>query len=67
MGRLHEDFLRLLACPVAACRDPLRETESRLVCDTCGRSFVLEEKWPVLIPDDDAAPSGEAPSDAPED
>lgn len=60
MANLHPGLLALLACPVAECHGSLTLTEAALVCGRCGRSYRIEQSWPVLIPDEATPPAGAA-------
>ncbi len=56
MSVLSEDLLRMLACPVPECRAPLEQRDGRLVCQGCGRRYRIEQRWPVLIPEEAEPP-----------
>ena len=56
MSVLSEELLGMLACPVPECRAPLEQRDDRLVCQGCGRRYRIEQRWPVLIPEEAEPP-----------
>jgi uncharacterized protein YbaR (Trm112 family) len=56
MPSLRPELLAILACPLAACHGPLEQRGDRLVCRSCGLSYPVEERWPVLIPEEAERP-----------
>ncbi|MGE0482153.1 MAG: Trm112 family protein [Phycisphaerae bacterium] len=56
MASLHPELLAILACPAGGCHGPLTQTEAALLCGRCGRSYRIEQSWPVLIPDEATPP-----------
>ncbi len=56
MPPLSPQLLAILACPVSDCHGALEERDGRLVCLLCGRSYRIEEGWPVLIPEEAEPP-----------
>ena len=52
MPPLSPELLAILACPVPECRGALELRGARLVCVRCGLRYPVEERWPVLIPDE---------------
>lgn len=61
---LDPDFVAILTCPACDDRPPLRLSEDTLVCDVCGRAYVIYDGIPVLLPDEAILPShsGTVPS-----
>ncbi|GMU81730.1 MAG: hypothetical protein AMXMBFR47_16010 [Planctomycetota bacterium] len=57
MGAISPEVLELLACPVPECRQALREADGALICTGCGRRYRVEDRWPVLIPEEAESPS----------
>jgi len=53
---LNPDLLALLVCPVPDCHGELEQRGDRLVCRRCGLRYKIEERWPVLIPDEAESP-----------
>ncbi len=51
------ELLRLLACATPTCRGALVELDGCLVCQRCGLRYRIEEKWPVLIPEEAQPPA----------
>ena len=56
MPPISAELLRILACPVPECRAKLELRDDRLVCTACGRRYRIEERWPVLIPEEAEPP-----------
>ena len=56
MVPLSPELLAILACPVATCHGALEQRADRLVCTRCGRRYRIEERWPVLIPEEAEPP-----------
>ncbi len=61
MSGLDPALLGILACPVPTCRGKLEQHEQCLVCTKCGRRYRIEERWPVLIPEEAELPATVAP------
>ncbi|MFQ5806524.1 MAG: Trm112 family protein [Phycisphaerae bacterium] len=59
MPSINAQLLRILVCPVPECRAKLELRDDCLVCSACGRRYRIEERWPVLIPEE-AEPPEEA-------
>jgi uncharacterized protein YbaR (Trm112 family) len=59
MPSIDAELLKILVCPVPECRAKLELRDNRLVCTGCGRRYRIEERWPVLIPEE-----AELPEDA---
>jgi len=59
MAVLDAGLLRILVCPVPSCRGKLEQRDRRLVCVACGRRYRLEERWPVLIPEEAELPTSD--------
>lgn len=53
------ELLAILACPVPECRGRLELRDERLVCVGCGRRYRIEDRWPVLIPEEAELPDGD--------
>jgi uncharacterized protein YbaR (Trm112 family) len=58
MSSIDAELLKILVCPVPECRAKLELREDRLVCTGCGRRYRIEERWPVLIPEEAEPPEG---------
>ena len=56
MNSIDAELLEILACPVPECRAKLELCEDRLVCSGCGRRYPIEDRWPVLIPEEAELP-----------
>jgi uncharacterized protein YbaR (Trm112 family) len=56
MALVSRELLAILACPVAECHGTLEERGGKLVCTRCGLQYRVEERWPVLIPDEAEPP-----------
>ena len=56
MSPLDPELLAILVCPVSACHGGLEQRADRLVCTQCGRRYRIEERWPVLIPEEAEPP-----------
>ncbi|MEW6199485.1 MAG: Trm112 family protein [Planctomycetota bacterium] len=56
MLTLDPELLAILACPVPTCHGALEPREDRLVCVRCGRRYRIEDRWPVLIPEEAEQP-----------
>lgn len=57
MRALEPELLELLACPAPECRGRLRQDADALVCESCARRYPIEDRWPVLIPEEATPPS----------
>jgi uncharacterized protein YbaR (Trm112 family) len=55
--RVSPELLAILACPVPECHGPLEERDGKLVCLRCGLRYRVEERWPVLLPDEAEPPA----------
>lgn len=53
---LEPDLLELLVCPVPDCHAKLEQRAGCLVCTRCGLRYRIEERWPVLIPEEALPP-----------
>lgn len=49
------ELLEILACPVD--HAPVRETESHLVCTSCGRRYPIRDGIPVMLVEEAELPS----------
>jgi uncharacterized protein YbaR (Trm112 family) len=58
MPLINAELLKILVCPVPECRARLELRGNRLVCSACGRRYPVEERWPVLIPEEAEMPEG---------
>jgi uncharacterized protein YbaR (Trm112 family) len=61
MSAINAELLEILACPVPECRAKLELRDDRLVCTVCGRRYRIEERWPVLIPEEAEPPEKAKP------
>ena len=59
MAQIEPELLEILACPVPECRAKLELRGECLACTGCGRRYRIEDRWPVLIPEE-AEPSERA-------
>lgn len=57
MSPLSPELLAVLVCPVSTCHGELELRDKRLVCLRCGLRYPVEERWPVLIPEEAEPPS----------
>lgn len=64
MAAISPEILELLACPVPECRGALQLVDAALVCGGCGRRYRVEDRWPVLIPEEAAPPAANPPGGA---
>jgi uncharacterized protein YbaR (Trm112 family) len=65
MPAIDAQLLAILACPVPECRAKLELRDERLVCSVCGRRYRIEQRWPVLIPEEAERPEqAERPGEA---
>jgi uncharacterized protein YbaR (Trm112 family) len=63
---LRPEILAILACPVPTCHGRLEQRGDHLRCARCGLRYRIEERWPVLIPEEALPPeSGERSGDGP--
>jgi uncharacterized protein YbaR (Trm112 family) len=62
MSVINAELLKILACPVPECRARLELRGDRLVCNGCGRRYRIEERWPVLIPEEAKLPEDTRPA-----
>lgn len=44
---IDKELLEILACP--ACRGDLREDKERLVCQSCGLKYPIDDGIPILL------------------
>ena len=56
MSTISAELLEILVCPVPECRARLDLRGEHLVCSACGRRYPLEDRWPVLIPEEAERP-----------
>lgn len=49
------ELLEILACPVD--HAPVRETETHLVCTSCGRRYPVRDGIPVMLVEEAEPPS----------
>lgn len=61
MSPINAELLEILVCPVPQCRSKLELRDDHLVCTTCGRRYRIEQRWPVLIPEEAEPPEGAGP------
>lgn len=52
MSSIDAQVVKILVCPVPECRAKLELCGDRLVCTACGLRYPIEERWPVLIPEE---------------
>jgi uncharacterized protein YbaR (Trm112 family) len=52
MALINPELLAILACPVQDCHGELEERDGRLLCRRCACSYPIDERWPVLIPEE---------------
>ncbi len=52
---ISQELLEILACP--ADKSPVRLEGDRLVCDTCGRRYRIEDGIPIMLIDEAEQPS----------
>lgn len=52
MTAISPELLAILVCPVPACRGGLKQDGDRLVCTKCGLRYRIEERFPVLLPEE---------------
>jgi uncharacterized protein len=57
---ISDDLLEILACP--ACKTPVRLEELKLVCDTCGRRYRIDDGIPIMLIDEAELPGETAKS-----
>jgi uncharacterized protein YbaR (Trm112 family) len=50
------ELLKIRACPVPEGRAKLELRGNYLACTGCGRRYRIEERWPVLIPEEAEPP-----------
>ncbi|MBX6721635.1 MAG: Trm112 family protein [Dactylosporangium sp.] len=53
---ISDDLLEILACPL--CKTAVRLEGDRLVCDTCGRRYRIEDGIPIMLIDEAELPEG---------
>lgn len=53
---LQPGILEILACPVPTCHGPLEQRDKELICTKCGCRYRIEERWPILIPEEALPP-----------
>jgi uncharacterized protein YbaR (Trm112 family) len=51
---ISEELLEILACPV--CKTAVRLEGEKLVCDTCGRRYRIEDGIPIMLIDEAEMP-----------
>ena len=51
---ISDELLEILACPV--CKTPVRLEGEKLVCDTCGRRYRIEDGIPIMLIDEAELP-----------
>lgn len=51
---ISDELLEILACPV--CKTPVRLDNHKLVCDTCGRRYRIEDGIPIMLIDEAELP-----------
>ena len=51
---ISDELLEILACPV--CKTPVRLEGQKLVCDTCGRRYRIEDGIPIMLIDEAELP-----------
>ncbi len=49
---LDPDFVAILTCPACDERPPLQLSADTLICDVCGRAYIIRDGIPVLLPDE---------------
>lgn len=55
---ISDELLEILACPV--CKTPVRLEGNKLICDTCGRRYRIEDGIPIMLIDEAELPEPEA-------
>ncbi len=58
---ISSELLEILACP--ACKTSVKLDGDRLVCDSCGRRYRIENGIPIMLIDEAEQP-GSVPSDS---
>lgn len=54
---LDPELVAILACPACDDRPPLRMSgDDMLICDECGRTYLVRDGIPVLLPDEAILP-----------
>ena len=56
---ISQELLSILACPL--CKTSVRLDAGKLVCDTCGRRYRIDDGIPIMLIDE-----AELPSDKPD-
>ncbi len=56
MATISKELLDILVCPVTDCHGQLTQQDDRLVCQSCGLRYPIEQSWPVLIPEEAEPP-----------
>lgn len=51
---ISDELLEILACPV--CKTAVRLEADKLVCDTCGRRYRIEDGIPIMLIDEAETP-----------
>lgn len=51
---ISDELLEILACPV--CKTSVRLEDNKLVCDTCGRRYRIEDGIPIMLVDEAEMP-----------
>jgi uncharacterized protein YbaR (Trm112 family) len=51
---ISDELLEILACPV--CKTAVRLEDNKLVCDTCGRRYRIEDGIPIMLIDEAEMP-----------
>ncbi len=51
---ISDELLEILACPV--CKTSVRLENDKLVCDTCGRRYRIEDGIPIMLIDEAETP-----------
>lgn len=54
---ISDELLEILACPV--CKTAVRLEGGKLVCDTCGRRYRIEDGIPIMLIDEAEMPEQE--------
>lgn len=55
---ISDELLAILACPV--CKTPVRLDGEKLVCDTCGRRYRIDDGIPIMLVDEAELPASGA-------
>ena len=57
---ISQELLQILACP--ACKSPVELTGDRLICQSCGRRYRIEDGIPIMLIDEAEPPETAGPA-----